>query len=86
MYYIGTKEACEFYNHIVTAHPTREDARENKEVIAHPNGVDFAVEKHPLVNSPITQRAEELGKDWFKKPKKTVKVKEPEVEEPKVEE
>ena len=81
MYYIGTKEACEFYNSFVTAHPTREDARENKEVIAHPNGVDFAVEKHPLVNSPITQIAKELGKDWFKKPKKTIKAAEPKVEE-----
>ena len=81
MYYIGTKEACEFYNNFVTAHPTREDTRENKEVIAHPNGVDFAVEQHPLVSPSIKQRVQELGKDWFKKPKKTVKAAEPKVEE-----
>jgi hypothetical protein len=86
MYYIGTKESCEAYNNIVLARQNREDDRENTKVIEHPNGVDFAVEKHPSVNAPFPQLVGRLNKDWFKKPKKTVKVKEPEVEEPKVEE
>jgi len=81
MYYIGTKESCEAYNSFVLGSPRREDVRENSKVIAHPNGVDFAVEVHPLVNASFSQQVEELGKDWVKKPKKSVKAAEPKVEE-----
>lgn len=81
MYYIGTKEACEAYNSFVLSSPRREDVRENSKVISHPNDVDFAVEKHPLVNAPFSKVVEELGKDWVKKPKKTIKAAEPKVEE-----
>jgi hypothetical protein len=86
MYYIGTKEHCEAYNNYVISRQNRKDGRANTKVIEHPNGVDFAVEKHPSVNSPFPQIVGKLNKDWFKKPKKTVKVKESEVEESKVEE
>lgn len=86
MYYIGTKEACEAYNNYVLSRQNREDVRENSKVVEHPNGLDFAVEKHPSVNAPFPQLLGKLNKDWFKKPKKIVKVKEPEVQQTKIEE
>jgi len=81
MYYIGTKESCEAYNNYVISRENREDDRENIKVIKHPNGEDFAVEKHPSVNAPFPKLVGVLDEGWFKKPKKAVKAKEPKLEE-----
>ena len=66
MYYIGTHNECQQYNELVTIN-SHYDGVYTKiwaTLIQHPNGVDFAVKKHPDYPSTM-QEVSALPADWF---------------------
>lgn len=66
MYYKGTHTECTAYNKIVSGGESYDGAFTTHwaDVIAHPNGVDFAILKHPEYDAEL-QSLESLGVDWF---------------------
>jgi hypothetical protein len=65
MYYIGTQEQCEAYNQMVTEgknYPGLTNRWAN--LIAHPNGTDFAILKNAAYEAELTE-LESLTSDWF---------------------
>lgn len=66
MYYIGTKAECEAYDAQVTQGQGYDGVYTVNwaNPIAHPNGTDFAIVKHPDYDAGLTTQ-ETLGSDWF---------------------
>ena len=65
MYYIGTKQDCIYYNHIVSVAEGYQDSTiQWAEIISHPNGKEFAITKHENYTSNLTL-VEVLSSDWF---------------------
>lgn len=66
MYYIGTQAECTAYNEQVKVSEGYDGVYTTDWAtpIAHPNGVDFAIVKHPNYEAELTIE-ESLGSDWF---------------------
>ena len=65
MWYKGTKQECESYNKSV-ADIEKYIGKTNKwaEIKSHPNGIDFAIRKHPKYESNM-ELTEQLNSTWF---------------------
>ena len=66
MYYKGTKEECENYNIHVTSQRNYDGVHSVKwaNVVAHPNGEEFAVRKHENYEAELTE-IESLTEEWY---------------------
>jgi hypothetical protein len=66
MYYKGTKAECEDYNANVTSQRNYDGVHSVKwaEIVAHPNGEEFAVRKHEDYTAEL-QEIEYLAEEWY---------------------
>lgn len=64
-YYIGTHNECQQYNELVTFSNNFGSVTDVwATLVQHPNGVDFAIKKHPKHDSAMKE-VNALPADWF---------------------
>jgi len=68
-YYTSTTKAdLEAYNTLVTTGEGYNGTTTNwATIVEHPNGLDFAILKHPNYDAPLTIE-ESLGAEWYPNP------------------